>query len=134
MKMTFKYNFIKSILGGWPVILGLAFTFFTHFSFADEVLDEQVYSNLTEQELEAATVNLVLALENNIIAGAGLDVFEFEPKVNKKLMNMDNVVLMPHAGSATYKTRMGMIDLACTNIVNYLVYNKYDNLVNKEIL
>jgi surface antigen len=63
MKMTFKYNFIKSILGSWPVILGLAFTFFTHFSFAEEVLDEQVYSNLTEQELEAATVNLVLALE-----------------------------------------------------------------------
>ena len=78
--------------------------------------------------------DLVLALENNIIAGAGLDVFEFEPKVNKKLMNMSNVVLMPHAGSATYNTRMGMIDLACRNIVNYLVYNKYDNLVNREIL
>ena len=78
--------------------------------------------------------DLVLALENNIIAGAGLDVFEFEPKVNKKLMNMNNVVLMPHAGSATYKTRMGMMDLACRNIVNYLVYNKYDNLVNREIL
>ena len=78
--------------------------------------------------------DLVLALENNIIAGAGLDVFEFEPKVNKKLMNMSNVVLMPHAGSATYKTRMGMMDLACKNLVNYLVYNKYDNLVNREIL
>ena len=78
--------------------------------------------------------DLVLALENNVIAGAGLDVFEFEPKVNKKLMNMSNVVLMPHAGSATYNTRMGMMDLACKNIVNYLVYNKHDNLVNKEIL
>ena len=78
--------------------------------------------------------DLVLALEKNIIAGAGLDVFEFEPKVNKKLMNMSNVVMMPHAGSATYKTRMGMMDLACRNIINYLVYNKYDNLVNREIL
>lgn len=78
--------------------------------------------------------DLVLALENNRIAGAGLDVFEFEPKVNKKLMNMGNVVMMPHAGSATYKTRMGMMDLACRNIINYLVYNKYDNLVNREIL
>jgi len=78
--------------------------------------------------------DLVLALENEIIAGAALDVFEFEPKVNKKLMNMSNVVLMPHAGSATSKTRIGMMDLACKNIVNYLIYNKYDNLVNREIL
>ncbi len=78
--------------------------------------------------------DLVLALENNRIAGAGLDVFEFEPKVNKKLMNMDNVVMMPHAGSATYKARMGMMDLACRNIINFLIYNKYDNLVNREVL
>jgi lactate dehydrogenase-like 2-hydroxyacid dehydrogenase len=78
--------------------------------------------------------DLVLALENNRIAGAGLDVFEFEPKVNKKLMNMGNVVMMPHAGSATYKARMGMMDLACRNIINYLIYNKYDNLVNREVL
>ena len=78
--------------------------------------------------------DLVLALEKNIISGAGLDVFEFEPKVNKKLMTMDNVVMMPHAGSASYKTRIGMMDLACKNIVNYLVYNKHDNIVNREIL
>ena len=78
--------------------------------------------------------DLVSALENNKIAGAGLDVFEFEPKVNKKLMTMDNVVLMPHSGSATYKTRIGMMDLACKNIVNYLVHGSNDNLVNKRIL
>lgn len=78
--------------------------------------------------------DLVEALENNIISGAGLDVFEFEPKVNKKLTTMDNVVLMPHAGSATYKTRLGMMDLACKNIVNYLIYNKCDNIVNRDVL
>lgn len=75
--------------------------------------------------------DLVEALENKIIAGAGLDVFEYEPKVSKKLMSMTNTVLMPHAGSATHSTRRGMVELACKNINNYLLFNKRDNLVNK---
>ena len=75
--------------------------------------------------------DLVEALENKVIAGAGLDVFEFEPKVSKKLMRMENTVLMPHAGSATYTTRRSMIELACKNITNFLMYDVKDNLVNK---
>ena len=75
--------------------------------------------------------DLVEALENKVIAGAGLDVFEFEPKVSKQLMSMENTVLMPHAGSATYTTRYSMVDLACRNITNYLLFNVKDNLVNK---
>ncbi len=74
---------------------------------------------------------LVEALENKVIAGAGLDVFEFEPKVSKKLMSMENTVLMPHAGSATYTTRKSMVELACKNINNFLLYEVKDNLVNK---
>ena len=77
--------------------------------------------------------DLVLALENNIIAGAGLDVFEFEPKVNKKLYQLKNVVLLPHMGSATKKTRQDMMSLACGNVINYFFKNQIDNLVNKEI-
>ena len=75
--------------------------------------------------------DLVEALENKVIAGAGLDVFEFEPKVSNKLMRMENTVLMPHAGSATYTTRRSMIELACKNITNFLLYDVKDNLVNK---
>ena len=75
--------------------------------------------------------DLVEALENKIIAGAGLDVFEFEPKVSKQLMSMENTVLMPHAGSATYTTRKSMVELACKNIINFLLYGVKDNLVNK---
>ena len=75
--------------------------------------------------------DLVEALENKVIAGAGLDVFEFEPKVSNKLMRMENTVLMPHAGSATYTTRRSMIELACKNITNFLMYDVKDNLVNK---
>ena len=75
--------------------------------------------------------DLVDALENKIIAGAGLDVFEFEPKVSEKLMTMKNTVLMPHAGSATYTTRRSMVEMACKNITNFLLNDVKDNLVNK---
>ena len=48
-------------------------------------------------------IDLVDALVKKEIAGAALDVFENEPKVEKKLLTLNNVVLMPHAGSATKK-------------------------------
>jgi lactate dehydrogenase-like 2-hydroxyacid dehydrogenase len=51
---------------------------------------------------------LVTALENGEIAGAGLDVFEKEPAVNAALLKMENVVLLPHLGSATEETRIAM--------------------------
>jgi lactate dehydrogenase-like 2-hydroxyacid dehydrogenase len=51
---------------------------------------------------------LVTALDNGEIAGAGLDVFEKEPAVNAALLQMENVVLLPHLGSATEETRIAM--------------------------
>jgi lactate dehydrogenase-like 2-hydroxyacid dehydrogenase len=51
---------------------------------------------------------LVTALANAEIAGAGLDVFENEPAVTAELMQMENVVLLPHLGSATQETRRAM--------------------------
>jgi len=51
---------------------------------------------------------LVSALENGEIAGAGLDVFEKEPAVHAGLLKMENVVLLPHLGSATNETRKAM--------------------------
>ena len=44
---------------------------------------------------------------------------------------MENTVLMPHAGSATHTTRRSMVEIACKNITNFLLYNVKDNLVNK---
>ena len=76
-------------------------------------------------------IDLVEALQNNIIAGAALDVFENEPKVEKKLLSMKNVVLMPHAGSATKSARMQMMELACNNLKNFFSNGKLENLVNK---
>lgn len=59
---------------------------------------------------------LVAALEKGEIAGAGLDVFEDEPRVPEALRRMDNVVLTPHVGSATGQTRQAMADLAFANL------------------
>jgi lactate dehydrogenase-like 2-hydroxyacid dehydrogenase len=48
------------------------------------------------------------ALRDGVIAGAGLDVFENEPKIEPDLMGLDNAVLLPHMGSATFETRVAM--------------------------
>jgi glyoxylate reductase len=61
-------------------------------------------------------VDLVKALKEKTIASAGLDVYEFEPKINKDLIKLNNCVLLPHLGSATLETRTKMADLAAENI------------------
>jgi lactate dehydrogenase-like 2-hydroxyacid dehydrogenase len=59
---------------------------------------------------------LVEALRNGTIAGAGLDVFEKEPQVSPALVAMENVVLLPHLGSATQETRVAMGMRALENL------------------
>lgn len=59
---------------------------------------------------------LIDALQSGRIAGAGLDVFEGEPRVNPGFLALDNVVLAPHMGSATRATRMAMARLAIENL------------------
>jgi glyoxylate reductase len=63
---------------------------------------------------------LVDALRTGEIAGAGLDVFEREPEVHPGLLELDNVVLAPHLGSATTETRTAMAELAARNAVAVL--------------
>jgi lactate dehydrogenase-like 2-hydroxyacid dehydrogenase len=62
---------------------------------------------------------LVNALEDGRLGGAGLDVFENEPDVPEPLLGMDNVVLTPHVGSATVETRQAMGDLTVENLVRF---------------
>lgn len=62
---------------------------------------------------------LVLALKEKRLGGAGLDVFEHEPKVPDELKSMSNVVLLPHVGTATVETRASMGDLTVDNILAY---------------
>jgi glyoxylate reductase len=77
---------------------------------------------------------LVDALESGRIAGAGLDVFEDEPRVSLALLEMKNVVLMPHVGSATAETRLRMAMLAADNMLAALDGRCPPNLVNPEVL
>jgi glyoxylate reductase len=63
---------------------------------------------------------LVEALRSGLIAGAALDVFEHEPQVHPGLLDLDNVVLVPHLGSATIETRAAMAELAARNVVEVL--------------
>ncbi|WP_417459650.1 2-hydroxyacid dehydrogenase [Kordiimonas sp.] len=66
-----------------------------------EIIDEEALADL---------------IEVGRIAGAGLDVFEQEPEINPKLLELDNVVLLPHMGSATYEARMAMGEKVLINI------------------
>jgi len=60
------------------------------------------------------------ALRDGVIAGAALDVYEHEPTVDPELLELDNVVLVPHLGSATHETRDAMATLAARNVAAVL--------------
>ena len=76
---------------------------------------------------------LVRALKTRRIAGAGLDVFEYEPKVDKHLKSMANVVLTPHLGSATPEVREEMAKIVVDNILAFLEGRKLPNCVNPQV-
>lgn len=73
---------------------------------------------------------LAEALEQGIIAGAGLDVFENEPKVHPALLKLSNVVLAPHIASASVETRRRMSMIAAENAVAALEGRQPPNLLN----
>ncbi|MBM4331689.1 MAG: D-glycerate dehydrogenase [Deltaproteobacteria bacterium] len=76
---------------------------------------------------------LVEALKSGMIAGAGLDVFEEEPRVTPELLLMENVLLLPHIGSATFETREKMAFVAVNNILSVLRGEIPPNILNPEI-
>jgi len=77
---------------------------------------------------------LVDALKAGQIAGAGLDVYENEPETHPGLVDLDNVVLLPHLGSATIETRTAMGVLAAENAVLALRGERPKTPVNPEVL
>lgn len=72
---------------------------------------------------------LVDALEKGVIRGAGLDVFEFEPKLAKGLAKLTNVVLTPHIASGTEEARLDMARMSASNVINSIEGRRPDNLV-----
>jgi glyoxylate reductase len=77
---------------------------------------------------------LAEALAMAVIAGAGLDVYEREPEVHAGLLELKNVVLLPHLGSASVGAREGMSRLAADNMIAALSGQRPPNLVNPEAL
>ena len=81
---------------------------------------------------------LALALKENRIAGAGIDVFEVEPPpINHPYFNLNNIVLSPHNAALTLECKKRMAVEVCKNIINFLTKNEklnINNIVNSEIL
>lgn len=77
---------------------------------------------------------LTQALIEKRLAGAGLDVYEFEPAVTPALVDMRNVVLTPHLGSAVYELREGMAHVVADNIIAIIQGRRPPNIINPEVL
>jgi len=77
---------------------------------------------------------LIAALKAERLAGAGIDVFEGEPKFNPGFLELDNVALTPHIGSASRATRMAMAMTAADNLIAALSGQRPPHLLNPEAL
>lgn len=91
------------------------------------IIDERVFSamqphahfvNIARGDVVDETA-LIIALQQNRIGGAGLDVYEFEPKVPQALRQLDNVTLLPHLGTAALEVRTAMGLMAVDNIAAF---------------
>ncbi len=79
--------------------------------------------------------DLIQALNENRIWGAGLDVTNPEPMdKNNPLLNMPNVAVLPHIGSATVEARNGMSRLAAENIIEFYKNDRIPHFVNPEVI
>ncbi len=89
----------------------------------DEAAIDKMKSNAvlinTSRGSTVDEVALIEALKNNRIFGAGLDVYETEPRINPEFFKLDNVVLTPHAGTQTIEGRYDMQREVAENIINF---------------
>ncbi len=78
--------------------------------------------------------DLIRALKEKKIAGAGLDVYEFEPEISKELLLFSNTVLTPHVGGATEESRANLSLIVAQNVISVLSGETCNNIVNTEFL
>jgi glyoxylate reductase len=120
----YKYqSFFDVIRGADIVTLHIPSSPEVRHLFNKEVLDlmkkDAVFINVSRGEL-VDEAYLAEKLEKKELFGVGLDVYEFEPNVNERLLKLENAVLVPHIGSATYTARMGMAQLTVDNVKRVL--------------
>ncbi len=89
---------------------------------------DAIFINVSRGDL-VDELSLAEKLEKNELFGAGLDVYEREPEVTERLLQLKNAVLVPHIGSATYKARMGMAQMTIDNVKQVLAGITPRNLV-----
>lgn len=131
---------LKAVYVPLPKLLSTSDIISLHTTLTEKTVHLISYNEFEQMKNTAIIVNvsrgpvidekaLVTALETRQIWGAGLDVFEHEPQVEKKLLSLPNVVLLPHIGSASYETRLQMAMIAATNLVAGVTERTPPNLV-----
>ena len=127
-KLSAQYVSLDELLQQSDIVsLHCPYSTETHHLISDAQLSKMKNTSYLINTARGPIVNeeaLANALINKTIAGAGLDVYENEPKVNEKLLKLDNVVLLPHLGSATVETRTAMATTAANNAIEILSGNK----------
>lgn len=99
------------------------------------IIDEQAFLKMKDGAILINTARgacvdeaaLVRALQSRKLFGAGLDVYEFEPKLTPELYTLDNVILSPHIGTGTIDARIEMCHNCCRNI-QYFLDGKYEKM------
>jgi len=118
------------------VSLHVAYAPETHHLIGDAALKRMKSSAFIVNTTRGSVVDekaLVCALQAKTIAGAGLDVFEREPQIEEALYGMENVVLLPHLGSATIGTRTKMGLMAVENLLAGCAGQRPPNCVNPQV-
>ena len=104
--------------------------------FTKDVFEKMKNSSVLINTARGAVIkedDLLEALRSGEIAGAGLDVFEFEPEVVEGLKNLDSVVLTSHIGSATKESRSAMSVMAAENLLAMVKGERAPQCINPEI-
>jgi len=107
----------------------------THHLLDDEAFTKMKQGSFIINTARGAVIHeeaLQRHLQNGHLGGAGLDVFEFEPEISEGLLKLDNVVVVPHIGTANYETRQSMGEEAAINVAEYFRGKRPPNLVNPE--
>jgi len=134
-KLGLIYMELDDLLGAVDFVsLHLAYTPETHHIIDQRKLGLMQKTAFIVNTARGAVIDeaaLISALKNNEIAGAGLDVYEQEPKIPKDLLEMKNVVLLPHLGSASLATREKMGQLVIDNLSDFANGKTPRNPVNE---
>lgn len=137
-ELLLRYVSLEELLNTADFVsLHVAYGPATHHLIGPAELDRMKPGSFLVNTARGAVVDeraLLRALESGHLAGAGLDVFEREPKVERGLLKLDNVVLTPHLGSATRETRAAMGMIAARNLLAALRRETPPNAVNADAL